>query len=105
MQRYRATKISGSPESIAKTAETIKEYRKSLFDADVFSPPVDYYVEGTIISFPKVGDVFMMNRDNRNGVLVAGLFITSMIESIEEFNELYIFTTRNSIYKLEKLDN
>lgn len=102
MERYRATKINASPEADFSTAETIEQYRENLCRKYGFSPPVDYYVEGIPMSLPKVGNTFMMHRDNRNGVRVTGLFVTSVIKSVEEFDGFCIFTTRNSIYKLEK---
>jgi hypothetical protein len=101
MQRYRLTKTNSVPESRAATAETIEEYREKIFSKYSVSPPVDYYVEGSPITVPKVGESFVMARDNRNGVRVDGIMTTSTVASIEDFEDFLVFTTRNSVYKLE----
>jgi len=101
MQRYRLTKTNSVPEARAATAETVEQYREKIFSKYSFSPPVDYYVEGSPISAPKVGESFVMARDNRNGVRVEGIMTTTTVTSIEDFEDFLIFTTRNSVYKLE----
>lgn len=109
MQRYRATKISIPDQAAFPSAETIDSYRESLHQKYNFSPPLEYYVEGLPFSWRgdsellKVGNSFSMVRDNRNGEKIDGLFTTSVVVSISKDNgEGYtLFTTKNSIYKLE----
>lgn len=102
--RHRATKINTSEHPLFSSASSVEEYRETLGLKYGFSPPVDYYVEGKVLVAPEVGKQFSMARDNHNGVVTAGLFQTSRITSVfddEEGN--LIFSTQNSIYKLEKL--
>ncbi len=106
MQRYRATKIDIPEEALFPSAETITQYRDNLFKKYGFSPPVEYYVEGIpFAGLPEVGISFLMARDNRNGVKMEGIFQTSRVVAVSttEKEGDFLFTTRNSIYKLEKL--
>jgi len=103
MQRYRLTKIAAAPEPKAPSADTVEQYREHLFRKYSFSPPVDYYAEGLPMAFPKKGELFMMARDNRNGVRAHGILCTSPVVEIHDSAEFSLFTTNNSIYKLEKI--
>lgn len=103
MQRYRLTKIAAAPEAKAPSADTVEQYRESLFRKYAFSPPVDYYAEGIPTAFPKKGELFVMARDNRNGVSALGIFCTSTVVEVHDSAEFMLFTTNNSIYKLEKI--
>jgi len=102
MQKYRATKINISPEAVSASAQSAEEY---WHGDDNLSPPIDYYVEGVPMAAPKVGESFMMLRDNRNGIRVTGIFTTSKVIKIDELSDCIIVTTNNSIYKLEKIQH
>jgi len=44
-----------------------------------------------------------MSRDNRNGVKIFGFFTSTMVVDVSEGEDFVLFSTENSIYKLEKL--
>jgi len=101
--KYRLTKIA-IPETIsAESASSIEEYRSNMSRADGFSPPVEYYVEGQVIDWPEKDRIFRMFRDNRNGVQCLGVFTSSLIVEVNEGPDFTLFTTQNSIYKLEQV--
>ena len=101
--KYRLTKIA-IPETIsAKSASSIEEYRANMSRADGFSPPIEYYIEGIPDRPPLKGTYFSMLRDNRNGVKVLGVFRSSPIVDVDEGEDFTLFSTLNSVYKLEKL--
>ena len=101
--KYRLTKIA-IPETIsAISASTVQEYRESLHAGPDLSPPIEYYIEGIPDRPPLKGTSFSMLRDNRNGVKVLGVFRSSPIVDVNEGEDFTLFTTMNSIYKLEKL--
>lgn len=102
MQKHRATKINISPEAVYAAAQSVEEYWHG--DNDL-APPIDYYVEGVALAAPKVGESFMMLRDNRNGIRVTGIFTTSKVVKIDELSDCLILTTNNSVYKLEKIQH
>lgn len=100
--KYRLTKIAAHENPLTKSASSIEEYRNSLSDGK-FSPPVEYYIEGELIMPPTRGQRFMMPRHNRNGVKVFGFFTSTMVVDVSEGEDFTLFSTENSIYKLEKL--
>lgn len=100
MQKYRATKINVSPAAVYASAQSVEKFGMAM---KIFPPPIDYYVEGAALAAPKVGESFMMLRDNRNGIRVTGIFTTSKVNKIDELSSCIILTTNNSIYKLEKI--
>ncbi len=100
--KYRLTKIAAHENPLTKSASSIEEYRNSLSDGE-FSPPVEYYIEGVPDRPPLAGTYFSMLRDNRNGVECLGVFRSSPIIDVNEGEDFTLFSTMNSIYKLEKL--
>jgi hypothetical protein len=67
------------------------------------SIPIDYYIVGTLLYDIEVGKPARILRENRNGVEALGVFVTSLIKSIEENKNGLLFHTENSIYQLEWL--
>jgi hypothetical protein len=106
MQKYRLTKINKVDNPLAETAETVEEYRESLsfWTGYGFSPSIDYYVEGYLLTEPKVGEALEFDRTNRNGKEVRGIMFTTEIQSVNDLGTHIEFTTRNSVYKLEKIE-
>lgn len=101
--KYRLTKISTPSNASYPSASSIKEYRANLTRSEGFSPPIEYYVEGEPLNTPAKGESFRMFRDNRNGVKIFGHFVSSPIVDVNEGKDFTLFTTQNSIYKLEKI--
>jgi hypothetical protein len=102
IQKYRLTKLAACEDPLVDSAADIEEYRKN-FD---YSPPVDYYVEGVIYDVgPKVGQPFVIIRDNRNGIKCDGIMRTSHIVEISQHEDgvSQILETQNSIYFLKPL--
>lgn len=64
------------------------------------SIPIDYWVEGYLVSPIKVGEYAAIDRRVRNGEEVSGFMTTSQIIEINGD----IFETINSIYKIEFLE-
>lgn len=100
--KYRLTKIAAHENPLTKSASSIEEYRNSLEDSK-FSPPVEYYIEGEPFESPAKGECFKMLRDNRNGVKVLGLFTSTTVVDVCDGKDFLLFSTENSVYKLEKL--
>ena len=101
--KYRLTKIA-IPETIsAKSASSIEEYRSNMSRSDGYSTPIEYYVEGILGDPSQKGFNFRMIRDNRNGLECLGIFTSSPVVEVNEGSDFTLFTTLNSIYKLEKL--
>jgi hypothetical protein len=104
MSNYRLTKIGIAENPDSESAICIKEYRDKLLTESEMSPCIDYYVEGTIYTQPKKGESLIFYRHSRNGVKVDGVMTTSVVTDITHENCHTLFTTHNSIYKLEELN-
>lgn len=78
---------------------TFEEYEVGQINDNV-SIPVDYWIEGWLITEPVLGGYLLVDRKIRNGVVIGGIFQTSMITQITEDG----FKTLNSIYKLEYVE-
>jgi hypothetical protein len=104
---YKITKLEICKNPVFSTANSIEEYRESVarslftISDDHLSPSVGYEVVGNIIQFPEVGKCVMMDRKFRNGVEVRGDFYTSRVTAVDGD----MFTTQNSVYKIEKYEN
>ena len=77
-------------------APSMNEYVVGRSNGNV-SLPVDYWIEGYLTDLPTVGRSVLVNRTNRNGVEVSGIFKTSTVTEITDDG----FKTLNSVYKLE----
>ena len=102
-QKYRLTKINKVENPIAKTASSVDEYRNSLDESEELSPSIDYYVEGTLLTEPTIGQSLEIERTNRNGVEIYGVMSTTRIKSIEQMDGYIELRTENSVYRLEEL--
>jgi len=104
----RLTKIDINPASPVIQSKTVDEYLTDqergtwglFFEGK--SPPVDYWVEGELIHPIEVGKSILLDRHNRNGVEIRGLFHTSVVESVETSEGAIYAQTRNSLYKIEQ---
>jgi hypothetical protein len=107
MQRYRLTKINKVEQPLTETASTVEEYRDShsYWWVDGRSPSIDYYVEGTLLSEPITGTPLIIHRDNRNGVEVDGIMMTTNIQGFEKKDGYIELTTQNSVYILEEIES
>lgn len=64
-----------------------------------------YTVKGYHEKMPVIGESFVIKRYERNGERIWGIMTTSTIDSVIEFDSGIIqFQTKNSIYRLKKLD-
>lgn len=63
---------------------------------DGVSPPIDYEIEGFLLSPISLNEFIIIQREKRNGVAVQGLFKSSRIAKIK--ND--IIHTQNSIYRI-----
>lgn len=94
--KVRITKLAPSYKPAVETAWNYEEYKEKHI-----SPPVNYWVEGDILSGFAEGDCLVLVRYVRNGVECPGFFTTSRIQNIHW--DLGKFETHNSIYKFEFL--
>lgn len=62
------------------------------------SLPVDYTIEGYLLSDIKVGERVIVDRRKRNGMEIGGLFSSSYVVSLNKDR----FTTQNSVYLIKK---
>ena len=95
--KVRITKLAPSYKPVVETANNIEQFQGGNY----VSPPVNYWVEGTIIRGFAEGECLELTRYVKNGVESLGYFNTSRIEKIHW--DLGKFETRNSIYKFEFL--
>ncbi len=104
-QKYRLTKINKVENPRAETANSVEEYRKSLDFRSGYdlSPSIDYYVEGTLVDVPTLGQCLEIERTNRNGVEVYGIMSTTRIKAFEQMDGFIELRTENSVYRLEKI--
>lgn len=70
------------------------QYNTVTGTPDGFSIPVDYWIEGELISPITVGRTVNVMRDTRNGVQCLGMFQTSPVVEVTEHS----FRTENSVY-------
>lgn len=68
-----------------------------LGDLNKLSPPVDYWLTGSLMSAPAIGQKVAVFRDSRNGIKALGHFVSSEVKS---FGDKW-FETQNSIYRIE----
>lgn len=68
-----------------------------LGDLNKLSPPIDYWLTGSLMSIPAVGQQVTVFRDSRNGVAFLGHFASSEVKKVGDG----WFETQNSIYKIE----
>lgn len=109
------TKIDVNPKSIAPQAENIGEYRanqelgiKQFYEGK--SPPISYEVVGNIIGEIEKGASVLMDRYYRSdadGELIEmrGIFRSSIVQNIEESDDVTYITTDNSLYKIEDFEH
>ena len=111
--KIKLTKINTVENPSVSSASSIDEYGKSVWDSlfknthteDHLSPPIEYSIIGTLVNDIEVGKSLMVNRESRNGVVVPGLFTTSIVQSIGyQNNKIVGFTTNNSIYTVEYIN-
>lgn len=64
-----------------------------------------YTIKGYHEKMPVVGEVFTIERYERNGERIWGVLTTSIVNHVTEFDSGVVqFQTRNSIYRLKKID-
>jgi hypothetical protein len=67
---------------------------------------VDYFVKGYIDNEPEIGAMFYVDRYERNGVEVPGVFKTSPVQKILREgpdSSAVLIHTENSVWYMEKL--
>lgn len=69
------------------------------------SVPISYWVTGWLLNDVEVGRPLIIERNNRNGVVMPGIMNTSAIQEIELFPGGLLLSTINSIYRLEWLND
>lgn len=104
---YKITKLEICENPLVSTADSISQYRESVYrslftySSEHLSPSIGYEVIGEILQFPEVGKSVEMDRHFRNGEKIREAFITSKVTKVNGD----IFTTKNSVYKIEKYEN
>ena len=94
--KVRVTKVgvvAGAPWPTASK----QEYDPGM-DNGAVSPPVEYEVQGTLVSDMTLGGKLYIDRTHRNGFEAPGGMITSHITSIAFRSNGVLVTTRNSVY-------
>jgi len=104
-------KLKPNPQSDAPQAQSVEEYRvdqeRGTYGQfhEGKSPPVDYWVVGEMIGSLEIGKGLLIDRYNRNGVVMRGTMMTSPIQSIVDGGGGLILTTANSVYLLEEVSD
>jgi len=76
-----------------------EDYREGELNAS--SVPVEYEVQGSLVSPVEEGEPIVLYRTQRNGTEAAGIFRTSEVQSLEETQDHVIAKTQNSIYRIQ----
>lgn len=95
--KVKITKRSEAPGGLPAIAAS--EHKAGKPQPDGFSIPIDYWLTGEMLRPIKVGESVVVQRDTRNGVPMAGTFITSAVVSFDDKS----FRTMNSIYEYSVL--
>jgi hypothetical protein len=99
--KYKLTKLDSAEAAKAPSAASEEEYRQSLIFGENLSPSVGYWITGELLAPLRKGSIIHMKRESRNGEMVDGIFISSVITSYDE--ETGIIQTGNSVYLIEKI--
>lgn len=75
---------------------SLEDYELGKINANM-SIPLDYWLEGYLISEPEVGKSVVVDREVRCGVKTPGIFTSSIVTAITDTG----FKTLNSVYNLE----
>lgn len=97
LMKIKLTKINKVENPRYPTPDSV-DYSDGKHNGEV-SLPINYWVEGTPMFEPEVGECFIVDRTSRNGKPIRGIMQTSRVQKITEDG----FETCNSIYKLERL--
>jgi len=97
--KVRLTKFAAVDKPEFPTSKA-KDYVYGDFNVGV-SIPIDYWVEGTLLADITNGNVVQIDRINRNGVEIRGLFHSSLVQSFDE--KTGTIKTLNSVYKIEEI--
>jgi hypothetical protein len=95
--RVKLTKLAELDEATFKSGD-LSSYKLGQMNYGV-SLPLDYYLEGDMSHYPKIGEPVVVFRDSRNGVKSLGLFKSSPVTEISN----QFFKTDNSVYQLERI--
>ncbi len=72
-------------------------------EENLVSPPIDYSLEGRLLSAVEVGQEIRVERRIRNGIEVDGLFRSTAVKSVSDDLGRLTVTTQNSIYVIEQI--
>ena len=98
-QYVRLTKVASSDHPLARAGNSLT-YPYGTNGADT-SLPEGYWLEGWLLTAPKVGRPVMVLRLVRAGIEALGLFKSTMVLELKGEDR---FRTMNSIYRWEKVD-
>jgi len=104
MKRCKLTKLAADPnaEFEPATDHSSRAHRGWVENGEPVSPPVDTIVTGTMWAEPRVGQFFYMYDILIDGVTEHGAaYRTSAVREVLPIFGGFLFSTRNSNYKLE----
>lgn len=94
MQLVKLTKVAAAPNPWEPTPETYEPGAGKGI-------PLEYWVKGELLKPIAIGERIVMNRSERNGILIPGIFITTPVTAIDG----KVIVTANSVYHLEDIDS
>jgi hypothetical protein len=86
----------GEVENPKVRSSSWEEYKIGDFNSK--SPPIDYWLKGTLINSIEKDKPIEMNRSNINGIECKGVFISSVVKNIK-YPFIY---TNNSVYRIDE---
>ena len=104
--KIKITKLSAVKDPIVRTALK-EEYICGREQDEEVSPFEGYWAIGILESPIEVGKPIRMLRENRNGVMAHGIFVTSVVKSIKNrdiISPTKIIETDNSVYEVREID-
>jgi hypothetical protein len=76
-------------------ARSMKDHVAGQYQGDNYSIPVEYNLEGNLMSDIEIGENVFVERFMRNGVEAHGMFATSRVTEVGK----NYFKTQNSVYR------
>ena len=104
MKKYQLTKKNAVDDPDSRSASSVAEYRESLETGEQLSTSEGYYVVGFFLSPPKEGEKLHILREDRNGVKIGGVFVSTQVRKLTKTDKGWTAETNNSVYEIEETD-
>lgn len=87
--------------TVTKVADTGNHFKEEGVEHPIFT---GYTLKGTSLSLPTIGECWRVNRRERNGLAIQGIFTTSVVRTVatnDDQKGKILFGTDNSRYLVD----